>query len=41
MNEKQIESFWNKVNIRSKNECWEWNAGLRTSCGRTYINKLN
>ena len=23
MNEKQIESFWNKVNIKSENEFWE------------------
>ena len=29
MNEKQIENFWNKVNIKSENECWEWNASFR------------
>ena len=29
MNEKQIESFWNKVTIKSENECWEWNASFR------------
>lgn len=29
MNEKQIESFWNKVNIKSENECWEWTASCR------------
>ena len=39
MNEKQIESFWNKVNIRSENECWEWNAGLRTGYGVFKVNR--
>ena len=38
MNEKQIESFWNKVNIRSENECWEWNAGLRNGYGVFKVN---
>ena len=31
MNEKQIENFWNKVNIKSENECWEWNASCRNN----------
>ena len=31
MNEKQIESFWNKVNIKSENECWEWTASCRSN----------
>ena len=39
MNEKQIESFWNKVNIKSENECWEWNAGLRTGYGVFKVNR--
>jgi len=26
LNEKNIKNFWKKVDIKSENECWEWNA---------------
>ena len=29
MNEQQIKRFWDKVNVKSKNECWEWLASCR------------
>jgi len=30
MNKETKERFWNKVNIRSKNECWEWQGYINT-----------
>jgi len=30
--DKQIKSFWNRVNIKSENECWEW-TGLKSKNG--------
>lgn len=41
MNEKEIENFWNKVNKKSKNECWEWNASLRSGYGVMSVNGKN
>ena len=29
MNEEKIRSFWNKVNIKSEKECWEWIGAFR------------
>lgn len=29
MNEQQIKRFWDKVNVKSKNDCWEWLASCR------------
>jgi hypothetical protein len=29
MNEQQIKKFWDKVNIKSENDCWEWIASYR------------
>ncbi len=29
MNEQQIKKFWDKVNIKSEDDCWEWTASCR------------
>ena len=34
-----IKRFWEKVEIRSKNECWMWIASMRNGRGRLQINK--
>jgi hypothetical protein len=31
MNKEQIKRFWDKVNIKSENECWEWTASCRSN----------
>ena len=28
---KDIDRFWSRVDIRTKNECWEWQAGLNSN----------
>jgi len=38
MNEIQIENFWKKVNIKEKDECWEWVASLRNGYGVFKVN---
>ena len=42
--QKCIDRFWERVAIRSKNKCWEWQAGLNSkkpgyNYGLFYVNK--
>ena len=37
---KQIERFWSKVDIRGKDECWNW-TGNRSEQGYGYITFTN
>ena len=37
--EKELKRFWSKVDIKNKNECWEWQAGYSsTGYGAIRIN---
>lgn len=36
IHEKDIKRFWSKVDIKSKNECWEWQASLKNKQRNTY-----
>ena len=31
MNEEQIKRFWNKVDIKSEDDCWHWTASCRSN----------
>lgn len=37
ISEKHIKSFWKKVNIKNKNQCWEWKGCLKRGYGYVKI----
>lgn len=41
MNEFQIQRFWNKIDIRSDDECWEWQWSKRKGYGHIRINYIH
>lgn len=39
LTEKQITNFWNKINIQSKEECWNWGGcKIKTGYGCVMLN---
>jgi len=40
LNQKTIDRFWSKVDIKDKDECWNWNAAMRPNgYGQFSVNK--
>ena len=38
IHKKDIKRFWDKVNIKTKDECWEWQAYLLKGYGQFHLN---
>ena len=42
MDQKYIDRFWSKVDIRDPDDCWPWKAGIGSSnCGQFFDGKKN
>ena len=42
LNQKDVDRFWSKVDIRSPSECWDWQAGKLTSgYGVVHLNRVS
>ena len=39
--EKDIQRFWSKVNIKEKDECWEWTGTIDNGYGRIWIDYIH